>query len=76
MDPIQLLEYSGCLLGIIGGALNCSADIHKKIWAFRTWFVSNLMLAYWGFLTGNWGQVAMYTFFLGTSYYGMAVHKE
>ena len=76
MDLILLLEYFGCALAIIGGILNCSADTHKKLWAFRIWFVGNVAMFYWGYVTGHWGQVAMYGLFMATSYYGMMVHKE
>jgi hypothetical protein len=74
MVPLPLIELVGCVLGILGGALNCTTSIRNKVAGFATWFVSNALMAYWGSQTGNWSTVAMYVFFLSTSSYGLWMH--
>jgi hypothetical protein len=64
---LDILQWPGAALGLIGAALVSGNSNRARRWGFATWIVSNLVLIVWCVWSGAWGLLAMYSVYLITS---------
>lgn len=67
---IDLLQYPGVVLGLIGAVLVSGSSARSRRWGFGLWIGSNACLITWSVADGAWGLLAMYAVYSVTSVIG------
>ncbi len=67
---IDLLQWPGALLGLIGAILVAQKTASSRRWGFGLWILSNAFLIIFAIAVGAWALVLMYACYAGTSVWG------
>lgn len=67
---IDLLQWPGMVLGLLGAPLVASRQARIRRYGFAVWLVSNGCWIAWGLHAGAWGLVGMQVVFCGSSALG------
>ena len=65
------LEITGTILGMGGAILVAQTPRKYRIGGYTVWLVSNVALIAWAAITGAWGILALFAFYLVTSTWGL-----
>lgn len=67
---LDLLQYPGVALGLIGAILVSQRSSRARRWGFGLWIGSNALLISWAVGATAWGLLAMYAVYSVTSVMG------
>jgi hypothetical protein len=67
---MDLLQYPGVALGLVGAVLVCQRTASIRRWGFLLWIGSNALLISWAIGAAAWGLLAMYAVYSVTSVMG------
>lgn len=73
---IDIIQWIGALLGILGAPLVASAHSRNRRLGFAAWMGSNAALLTWGACTGAWALAGMQLFFGWSSWRGWRNNGE
>jgi hypothetical protein len=71
MTTLDIMQWSTLVLSVLGSYLGTSLVLRRRFLSFSLYMVSNLVLASWGFWTGNYPIMLTQLFFVGSSSYGL-----
>lgn len=67
---IEMLQWPGALLGLIGAVLVAQKSMASRRWGFVLWILSNACLVVFAVAVGAWALVGMYACYAATSAWG------
>jgi len=67
---LELLEYSGSFLALLGATMVARNDKHSK-WGFVAFVISNFLLSTWSIMMGAYGLLTLNVFYLCINVYGI-----
>jgi len=73
---IDLLQWPGMALGLLGAPLVASARARLRMHGFAAWLVSNLCWIAWAIDAHAWGLVAMQLVFCASSAAGLYNNRK
>lgn len=73
---IDLLQWPGMLLGLVGAPLVASSRASLRMHGFAAWLVSNLCWIAWAAHAHAWGLVAMQLVFCASSAAGLSNNRK
>lgn len=76
MEPIDMLQWIGAVLGVTGAWLVAHQLGRVRAWGFVGFLASNVCWISWGLSTGAWGLVVMQAAFCLTSLRGVLVSRR
>lgn len=71
MNLLEVLSLVGAVLGPAGAVLVAQTRASRRCAGFACWVASNVVLGTWAALTGAWGLLGMWSFYLVTSVLGV-----
>ncbi len=73
---MDLLQYPGVALGLIGAILVSQRASRARRWGFLFWICSNVLLISWAVGAAAWGLLAMYVVYSVTSVLGLWNNRD
>lgn len=74
--PLDVFQYSGVALGLIGAILVSQRSAQHRRWGFLLWIGSNVLLISWTIGAAAWGLLAMYAVYSVTSIMGWRNNRD